>query len=164
MRRQTVIGTAVLLAMTAAGFAWAQPGDGGGGRGGGRGGWDPEKRVERMIEQLELSDDQAEKVRAIHENGQKERGALQKDLARLRNQIEAEMLKDAVNKQSVIRLTKQVGEKRTEMAVMRIEHQFQIRELLTPEQRDKFVAMHGKGRHGGEHGRHGQRQGRGGPR
>ena len=45
---------------------------------------------------------------------------------------EGEMLKDDVSKQNVVRLTKQIGEKRTEMALMRIDHQFEIREILTP--------------------------------
>lgn len=161
MRRQAFIGVAAALALAVAGLAWAQPGDGKGPRAG-RGGGNQEQRFERMVEQLELTDDQAEKVRAIHENGKIERAALQKDLARLRNQLEGEMLKDDVSKQNVVRLTRQIGEKRTEMALMRIDHQFEIREILTPEQRDKFMTMHAKGRGPRGGGPHGHGHGHGG--
>lgn len=160
MKRNAWIAATTVVVMAAAGFAWAQPGEGdGSGRGGRgmRGNWNPEQRVERLIERLELSDEQATKVRAIHEKGQTERAAVRKDLARLRNQIEGEMLKDQVNRQRVVELTKQVGDKRTQMAVMGVEHMLEIRDVLTPEQREKFWAMRGQGGFG----KGGMRGGRG---
>jgi len=86
-----------------------------------------EARLQRMTQQLNLTDQQREKIRPI-----------------LRN--EAERLK-AVRSNSA--LTQ--GEARRRMRRIRMSTRQQISQILTPEQREKWQEMHQEGHGGGGH-------------
>lgn len=160
-RTLTGLALVAILAL-AAGTALAQgPGKGRrcgdeGPRGRGAGG-----RIERMAEQLDLTDDQRAEIAGIREEGREQRLELRKRMMRLRNELHGEMLQDEPSRKKVLELNGKIGALRTEMQAQRLEHRLAIREKLTPEQRDRMLLATGRG-HGGHGGRHGRDFGRGG--
>lgn len=96
---------------------------------------------QRMMNQLNLTDEQRVKVEEIHLNGQKGmiplRNNIQEKNARLRTlRTSADYDEAEVNA-----LIEEIGELRTAMMAMRTAHQQKIREILTEEQRIKFDTM-----------------------
>lgn len=152
-RRNTILilTTVALLATT----ALAQPGQGRMRRGAGNGpdGFDgrpgPEMRLERMKAHLELTDAQVEAIEKIQDEAQADTREIRKEIARLRNQKQGEMLKDEPSVAALTDVIEQMGALRTKLQVNRMETRLAIREQLTEEQRDKMMAF-------------GPRQGRGG--
>jgi len=123
---------------------------------GGPGGWDadgPGWRLEHLAEVLDLTDDQKAAIEKLHEDAREQAVDLRKELARLRNQRQGEMLKDAPAEKTLVELTEKMGEVRTELQVLRLKTRLAVREQLTAEQRDQMLLMgprHGRGgRHGG---------------
>lgn len=128
--------------------------------------WGP-PRLERLAERLDLSEEQTAKIQSIHENARDGVVGLRKEMMRLHNDLEGEMLEDEPNLTKVRQIAKQIGEIRTKMQISRLESQIAVRGVLTPEQRDKFLMMKERGRRGGPgmhecHGPGGM-QGPGGP-
>lgn len=176
-KKNTLLLTAAVTVLLLAGSqALAQRGEH---RFGGRG-FDAEARLEHMTERLNLSADQQAGIEAIQTKGRAANQKLRKEALRLENELEGEMLKDEPSQKAVLALTKKLGDLRTEMQTNRVSNRFAVRELLTPDQRDKMVAMgpghdRGRGGHGcdgdcrgGRHGgfgkpgaRHGHGQGQG---
>jgi len=152
---------------TLSGAALAQPGSGrmnrcgdnDGGRGSG-----PEMRIEMMKKHLELTDDQAAAIEEIREATQQQNAQLRKDMARLQNERQGEMLKDDPSERALVELIEKMGEVRTRLQVNRAKARLAVREQLNEEQRDKMMLHAGRGGHGrhgmnerrGRHQRHGQ--------
>jgi Spy/CpxP family protein refolding chaperone len=162
-----LLTAAVAVLLLAGSQALAQRGEGPqrGHRFGGEG-FDAEARLEHLTEMLDLTSEQQTQIEAIQTKGRAANQELRKEVLRLENQLEGELLKDEPSQKTVLDLTKKLGGLRTEMQTNRVSNRFAVRELLTPEQRDKMVAMgpgHGRGRgHGcagcdgeGRGGRHG---------
>ena len=80
---------------------------------------------------------------------------VRKQLLRLHNELEGEMLADEPQEATVVELTDKIGQLRTELQVERARTQLAVRELLTPEQRDKMMMLKATHRGAGKHGRHG---------
>ncbi len=155
-RTRTITGTLVVLLIAGlATVALAQgPGQGFGGQGNGRFGdfeGGPQLRLERMAERLELTADQVAAIEKIRDAGRAENLQLRKEMMRLRNEKQGEMLKDEPSTKTVLALTRKMGDLRTEMQANRMENRLAVRKLLTPAQRDKML-MFGEGR-GGWHGK-----------
>lgn len=112
----------------------------------------PEARLEHMAEMLELTDDQQVSIEKIHDDAMEQRVDLQKSMARLRNEIDGEMLKDTPSEQTLVELTEKLGAIRTEMSVIRVETRLAVRALLTEDQQDRMMLMNK---------RHGRADGRG---
>ena len=116
----------------------------------------------RMAERLDLTEQQQEAIAKIRQEGSKGNLELRKQMMRLRNEIQGEMLKDQPSEKTVLDLTAQMGKIRTELQSNRIKQQLAIGKLLTPEQRDQMLLMGQGGRQGrGGHDRHGRRDGSG---
>lgn len=158
-----VAALATLLIVGLASAAVAQgPGSGRGGRGDGEFG--PQMRVERMASQLDLSDEQVAAISEIHAKGRADNLELRKQMMRLRNEKQGEMLKDEPSAGKVAELTQKIGDLRTKMSLNRSASRLAVRKLLTPEQRDKMLLMGGRGAGGGREGHrggHGSRDGSG---
>lgn len=153
--RNTLLVSALALLLVTGSVALVQA-QGPGGRGGrgdhcamaNRG---PELRLEKMAEQLDLTADQVQAIEKIRAEGRARNQELRKQVMRLQNEKRGELLKDEPNTDTVIKLTRSIGELRTTMQTNRMENRLAIRKLLTPEQKDKMLII------GARQGRHGQR-------
>ncbi len=146
---------ALMAASTTAAFAER----GGRGKGAGRfgvgepGGRGQGPNIERLAARLDLSDDQVAAIREIHEQGRLQSAELRKELMRLRNEVQGEMMQDDPSQKKVLALNAKMGELRTELRAQRLKNQLAVREELTPEQRDRMLLMREQGNHrrGGRH-------------
>ena len=111
---------------------------------------DSDARLDRLAEQLDLTDTQKSAIEALRETSREQCRGLRKDLARLQNELQGEMLKDEPSESVVVDLTKRMGAVRTELAVNRAKTRLAVREQLTEEQRDQMMLMD---KHGGRGGR-----------
>jgi Spy/CpxP family protein refolding chaperone len=132
--------------------AWAEA-DGGPG---------PQMRLERLAAFLDLTDAQVAAIEAIHEQARADGVELRKELARLRNQKQGEMLKDEPSRDALVEITREMGDVRTRLQVNRLETRLAVRAELTDEQRDQLLASGRHGGPGGGRGGHGLRGGHGG--
>ena len=153
--------TLAAMMVLSAGTALAQgkgAGQGHGGRGGfGDGAFGPGHRMEFLAERLELTDEQVTAIEGIHDEGQAKNMELRKEMMRLRNELEGEMLKDDPSEKAALDLTGKIGALRTEIQANRMTSRLEVRKQLTPEQRDKMLMM--RERHQGREGREGRRGG-----
>ncbi len=148
-RNTTLTVVMILAAVLAASTALAQ-GPGRGGRGGhgpmfGPGAGD--ELPPMMVERLDLSEDQQAAIAEIRAKARAEGIELRKEMLRLRNELQGEMLKDEPSEKTLVDLTERMGELRTRMQVQRVKTRLAVRQQLTPEQRDRMLMM-GAGRHG----------------
>lgn len=111
-------------------------------------------RLERLAERLDLTEEQKEKIEGIHERGRAEMQELRKELMRAKHALRGEFLEDEPNAGDLKALTKKIGDLKTRMELMRLDHRLAVRDLLTPEQREEMFFMKGRGHGpGGGHGR-----------
>ena len=160
--------TLVLLTLAAmmvlgAGTALAQGRGGGpgyGGRGGfGDGEFGPAHRLEMLADHLELTEEQVAAIEGIRTQGQEKNMELRKEMMRLRNELQGEMLKDDPSEKAAMDLTGKIGALRTEMQANRLTNRLEVRKQLTPEQSDKMLIL--QGRFQGREGRRGCGRGMG---
>jgi len=110
----------------------------------------PGPRFERLAERLDLDDAQREKIAEIMEAGRSAAVETRKKLARLRNELEGEMLADKPSASRVENLIEQIGAARTDLQKHHASQRLTIREGLTPEQRDRMLLMKAHRRGGGQ--------------
>lgn len=124
-------------------------------------------RIERLADRLDLTDEQKTAIEGIHEKTRTANTALAKETRLLRHELEGELLKDDPSEKKVLELNRKLGELKIEKNANRLMSKLAVREQLTPEQRDKMLAMgdrfgKGRGEAGGRgHGRSFRGQGRG---
>ncbi|HPF70922.1 MAG TPA: Spy/CpxP family protein refolding chaperone [Candidatus Krumholzibacteria bacterium] len=181
--RNIALMTAAIVILSLSGLALAQGPGQGPGKGMGRGpgaqamcdgdgpgfgpGFGPERGIAHLKARLNLSDEQVKAITDLQEASRTKNTALRKDMMRLRNELEGEMLKDAPDAKAVKGLVGKIGDLRTQMQQNRMETRLAVRAQLTPEQRDKMLLMgegrgHGRGERAGRDGFRGARGGRGG--
>jgi Spy/CpxP family protein refolding chaperone len=102
-------------------------------------------RCDRMVDRLDLTDEQQQKIAGIREQGRDDCTELRKDIMRLRNELRGEMLADEPSESRILKLTDDIGAKRTELRKHQVRQQLAVREVLTPEQRDRMLLMRGRG-------------------
>lgn len=151
----------MILVFAASALAQGHGGRFGQGRGQGRGfgcgEFGPEHRMEMLQEKLELTDEQAAAIEAIHSAGREKGVAIHKEMMRLRNELEGEMLKDEPSEKTALNLVDKIGDLKTEIQSNRLKNRLEVRRQLTPQQLDKMLMLHGSfdkghGRRGGRHG------------
>jgi Spy/CpxP family protein refolding chaperone len=106
---------------------------------------------------LDLTDAQKARFAEIRKDGEAKRTDLRKQLMRLRNDMRGEMLKDNLDRRKIVALAENIGSVQARLGVHRAEQMLAMREMLTPEQRDKWLTRP----HRGKRGMHGMR-GKGG--
>lgn len=155
MNRKTIIlATAAILVFTAS-LALAQgQGYGRGSRGQGQGvacqADGRGARWDRLAERLELTEEQQTAIEELRTTNREQNLELRKDLARLRNEIEGELLKDDPDQGAALKLSDEIGDLHKQMRTNHLETRLAVREQLTSEQRDKMLAMKsGSGKRGG---------------
>ncbi len=150
-KRALVVVPILLIVLAGAGMVTAQGmghgnGMGGGGHGGfgdGESEFGPGHRLEMMAKRMELSDDQQASIKKIFEDGSKDGLEKRKELMRLRNEMQGEMLKDSPSEKSVLGINDKMGALKTEMKALHLKTRLAVRQELTPEQRDQMLAMGG---------------------
>jgi Spy/CpxP family protein refolding chaperone len=164
MKRATLIILSTVLLVALASSALAQPERGQRGLRADRESFAPgERQLERMTERLNLTAEQREKIGELQAKNRAEAVELRKQMARLQNELQGEMLKDKPAERTVVQLQEKLGEVRTKLQVNRARTRLAVREQLTPEQRDQMLLQRGSwsGRGQGEAGS-GEYRGRGG--
>lgn len=116
-------------------------------------------RLERMAARLNLTDEQQEAIKVIQENSRDQGLQLRKEMMRLQNEMQGEMLKDNPSEKTVLTLNEKMGDTKTELKANRLKTRLAVREQLTPEQRDQMLMMGDNGRRGGRgcDGHHGRK-------
>jgi Spy/CpxP family protein refolding chaperone len=137
--------TLVAMMVLGAGTALAQGRGGGpghGGRGGfGDGEFGPAHRLEMLADHLELTEEQVVAIEGIRTQGQEKNMELRKELMRLHNELQGEMLKDDPSEKAALDLSGKIGALRSEMQANRLTNRLEVRKQLTPEQRDKMLML-----------------------
>jgi Spy/CpxP family protein refolding chaperone len=116
--------------------------------------FDREKIAGRITKKLELTDEQKGKFEAYQKKMKEATSAHRKESEELAENLKRELSKDEPSETVVRSLVKHIGEKRTEMELKRLDSLFELRKVLTPEQRKKFKGMLNPGRtrsFGGKH-------------
>ena len=160
--RKFALATATILVLAVSGLALAQGPHGGGKGACAQAGCDSDgPGITRLAARLDLSDEQVKAITELQDQGRAKNQALRKDMLRLRNELQGEMLKDAPDAKVAKGLVAKMGDLRTTMQQNRLDTRLAVRQQLTPEQRDKMLLMgdgrDGRGERGGRggHGRHG---------
>lgn len=99
----------------------------------------------KMMDPMGLSEDQQKAIQKIRTDAQDARMSTHKEMMRLRNALQGEMLKDEIDAGDVRKLVQKMGELRTQMQLQQLEQRLAIRKLLTPEQRDRAMMRMGRG-------------------
>lgn len=134
-----ILGTVILtIVVLAAGAAFAQGPGMGAGKGSGKG---EDFRLERLAARLDLTAEQQEAIAALHDQNRAKAVPLRKELMRLRNELQGELLKDDPSEKAVLSLNQKMGGIKTELKANRLQTRLAVREQLTPEQRDKMLLM-----------------------
>ena len=164
-RRTMILLTLTVVCLTAVAAVAQNQGRGQGhgwGMGQGR-----EGHFEMMVEHLDLTEAQQEAIVKIHEENKAANLELSKESRILENELEGALLKDEPSQDKVLDLNKKLGDLRTERRANGLKTRLEVRNQLTPEQRDQMLAFqgpHGRGgksggRGHGAHGGHGNGQG-----
>jgi len=161
MKRSTTftIYAVISLLVVGLGAAAAQGFGDGQGRRGGCDGPRSEMRLERMTAHLELSEEQVTAIQALQTESRQAGQDLRKEMARVRNEMEGEMLKDKPSQKAMLDLNAKMGDLRTKVRAERISQRFAVRELLTEDQQAKMLGaggFGGRGHKGGGQGRGGK--------
>jgi Spy/CpxP family protein refolding chaperone len=113
-----------------------------------------ERPMHRMMgNRMGLTEDQQKAIAKIREDAEATRLPQIKEMMRLRTEMQSELLKDQPDQAAVHNLAQQMGDLRTQMQIKILDQRMAIRNLLTPEQRDRMLMM----RRGGQ-GMNGRRQ------
>ncbi len=96
---------------------------------------------EKMFEQLGLTDAQKEQMKALRE-GNKEAGkALHQELRAKRKALMKYMSSPDATKEQALSLSREVDKIQGQLSEKRINSWFEMRSILTPEQREKFAQI-----------------------
>lgn len=137
--------TLAAMMLLGVGTALAQGRGGGpghGGRGGfGDGEFGPAHRLEMLADHLELTEEQVVAIEGIRTQGQEKNMELRKEMMRLRNELQGEMLKDDPSEKAALDLSGKIGALRTQMQANRLANRLEVRKQLTPGQRDKMLML-----------------------
>ena len=115
-----------------------------------------------LMEELDLTNDQQKKIDNMREAMQLEAIDLRADIQKLELKLESEMKANNSSKKSVMAVAAKLNAKRGELQTMHISNRFDVRALLTVEQRQLFDSRpfkkYGLKRH--QNGRHFQDMGK----
>lgn len=116
-------------------------------------GWGRRNPMERMKEQLELSDEQVQKIRGILREARKQSIKVRANLRVARIELGEFVTQEKVDRGKIDVKLAQIGEFRQQYLRLRIDVVLQAREVLTPEQRVKAERwlsrfLSGRGRRG----------------
>ena len=114
-------------------------------------GFSPTRHLDRMAEVLDLTGEQRTAIEDLRDQGRQQGVELRKEVARLQNRIDGEMLADDPSTKTLVDLTEKIGALRTQLQVIRLKTRLAVRDQLTSEQQDKWLLMGEKHGRGGSH-------------
>jgi Spy/CpxP family protein refolding chaperone len=121
------------------------------------------KHMEKMFADLNLTQDQKTKLKALHEQQKDQHKQVFDQMKALREKTKAELLKPQPSKQVLDGYAAQFGDLHKQLAQKRTEHLLQVKAILTPEQFTKLLSHEPKGPGFGKGDRKGGPRGPGGP-
>ena len=110
-------------------------------------------RVERMIRNLNLNDEQAKKARAVFDKYSEQFTALRSEKKKNKQSLRENMRADKQDMAAIEQLAKKQGELKTQKILVKAKMKAEINAILTDAQREKMKSIRGK-RDGGEHRKH----------
>lgn len=114
------------------------------GKGYGRHAMDPEARIERMADALDLTQEQRSQMRGIVDKSRPQTREVRDRLRDSRKQLHALMQQDQAPEREIRRLADSQGKAMADMIVLHTKVQADIRALLTPQQRQKMQQRFGR--------------------
>jgi Spy/CpxP family protein refolding chaperone len=90
---------------------------------------------------LDLTDDQKAEIEKMRDADREKVVSLRKELMRAHHDLRGEMMKDDPDAAKARKLTEKIGELRTDMQLLHLEHRLAVRRILTPEQQDRLILM-----------------------
>jgi Spy/CpxP family protein refolding chaperone len=101
---------------------------------------------------LQLSDEQIEKVAGINENFRKRHDELRERMRPRRIELKALLLAEKIDFDSVRKKLREISEIEVELKIIQIQHRLSLQEILTPEQKKQLIRERREMKH-----RHGMR-------
>jgi Spy/CpxP family protein refolding chaperone len=87
---------------------------------------------------LNLTDEQIEKIKAVNLDHQAEMIDFRAELAKLQLNKQSNMMSDNPDRDQAISLTRQINEVRGRISLAQVSHRFAVRDILTSEQIEKM--------------------------
>lgn len=103
-------------------------------------------RIERMIERLDLNENQAKQVRNIRDSYRPKMESFRNKMKESRQELREAMHAETIDQNKVKELAQKKGNLMAEKIVLRAEMRNEINKVLTKKQREEMKEM--KGRHG----------------
>ena len=98
--------------------------------------------MRKMIaKRLKLTDEQKKKFEAMEQETKKEMKASQKELKETGEKLKAELKKESPDRNVIRRHIRELSGIQAKMQIKRMDSMLDLREMLTPEQREKFKRM-----------------------
>jgi len=108
---------------------------------------------ERLKDALGISEEQVKKISAINEDYRRRFRVFRDNMSPLHGKLRKELLKPKVDLEEARRLLQKIADINVEIRLLKIKHQLEIEQALTPEQRGKLRAekrhMRGRQHHPG---------------
>ncbi|MFC1550399.1 Spy/CpxP family protein refolding chaperone [Candidatus Neomarinimicrobiota bacterium] len=92
----------------------------------------------KLMDELNLTNDQQKQIDNLRESMQLKAIDMKADVQKLEIKLESEMKADNSSKKSIMAIADKLNAKRGELQRMHISHRFDVRQLLTVEQRQIF--------------------------
>ncbi len=103
--------------------------------------WGREKPRKTIARRLELTEEQKKKFEAVEEETKKEMKASQEKIKEISKKLKTELQKDPPDRNTVHRHIQELSRVRTQMQIRRMDSMLELRQMLTPEQRERFKRM-----------------------
>lgn len=116
----------------------------------------PRGHTEDKAEELGLTDQQMKDLRELQYNFRKTGIGLRADLKEARLELRHQMMQESPDKKEIARLVDQVAEAHKKVLKHEVDRKLATKEILTPEQFEKFIQTRGQGRRGERMGERGK--------
>jgi protein CpxP len=100
----------------------------------------PGNRGGRLLEELDLSDAQKQEIKAIHERGRNQSQPTRDQLRQAQEQLK-NLMAGTASESAIRSQYAQVKALRQQMADIRFDHMLEVREVMTPAQRQEFAQL-----------------------
>ena len=101
----------------------------------------PEQRIERIAKRLELTEEQKSRFKAHREKTKEDMEGLRGEIRETGKKLKTELEKDHPSRATLHDLIRKINQKQAEMQIKRMDSMLELREMLTPDQREKFKQM-----------------------
>jgi len=103
------------------------------------------QKMRAIFAQLNLTAEQKTQLKQIHEANRQQLGDLMRQQHDARSQFKTMLAGDTASDADLRTLQQTIAQRRETIATQRLEGLLQIRHILTPEQRQQFLALYHKG-------------------